>query len=82
MRLQPHIHRDPTWRQVGIHTYEQCRCGARRTTRAAVNLAGPTADDWPLCIDEHGRTWITSGWQHGNWRTIGYPTNPARWTTQ
>lgn len=31
----------------GIHQYEECRCGARRTQLLAVNLLGPSWPHWP-----------------------------------
>ena len=76
MRLWPHFHRDPSWREVGVHRYHQCRCGARRVERPTLNLAGPTASDWPPLFDRHGRDVDRSGWQMpppDGWRTTGYP---------
>lgn len=74
-----HIHRDPSWQLVGCHKYEQCRCGARRTTEAYANRCGPVAPGWPRCRDEHGRPARSSGWvmpPAGGWTTSGYPDDP------
>ena len=76
MRLWPHFHRDPSWQEVGVHRYHQCQCGARRVERATLNLAGPTASDWPPMVDRHGRYVDHSGWESPppeGWRTTGYP---------
>jgi hypothetical protein len=71
-------HSDPTWQIIGCHRYEQCRCGARRTSRAYSNLMGPVAADWPDQCDSHGQYRDSSGWQHGDWQTPGYPSDSSR----
>jgi hypothetical protein len=71
-------HRDPNWRIFGAHRYEQCRCGARRTTLAYANRRGPEAPDWPSRRDCHGVDQDSSGWQHGDWKTTGYPDSGIR----
>jgi hypothetical protein len=60
MRL--HWHRDPDWEIRNVHRYEQCWCGARRTSRAYSNLDGPIEGGWPDTIDRHGVERFTSGW--------------------
>lgn len=67
-----HLHRDPNWQQHGIHRYDQCRCGARRTMRAYASIAGPSRADWPSLVDRHGVERDSSGWQPepaGGWPT-------------
>ena len=58
-----HVHRDPDWQVQGVHRYEQCRCGARRASRAFSTLDGPSRADWPTLRDRHGVWRDSSGWQ-------------------
>lgn len=78
MRLRwLHIHRDYDYQVVNVHRYEQCRCGARRTSRHYSNMDGPVACGWPDTRDRHGELQWTSGWvapPPGGWSTDGYPT--------
>jgi len=77
-----HIHRDPDWQVEGIHRYDECRCGARRTTRYYSNLEGPSRPDWPSRRDEHGVWPDSSGWQRqppGGWPRLGPITLPDHW---
>jgi hypothetical protein len=76
IRTTFHAHADASWKRVGIYDYEQCACGARRTTHAVRSLGGPSAVDWPQCYDGHGVWRDTSGWHQppqGGWNTAGYP---------
>jgi hypothetical protein len=73
-----HIHYDPTWQTIGSHCYEQCRCGARRVTRAHTNIMGPVATDWPSQRDLHGVHRDSSSWRYGTWQTSGYPDTGVR----
>lgn len=58
-----HLHHDPNYTVDAVHRYDECRCGARRTTWIAVNLIGPTRADWPPLVDRHGFYRQSSGWQ-------------------
>ena len=78
IRHSLHRHRDPDWQLVGCNRYEQCRCGARRVSRAYANIVSPVAIDWPPMRDQHNQASNTSGWQHGDWLTSGYPRDGIR----
>jgi hypothetical protein len=75
-----HVHYDRDWQLVGVHVYEQCRCGARKTTHAVAGLDGPSAVGWPYRRNRHGVLHRSSGWQmppDGGWRVAGYPARLA-----
>ena len=57
-----HRHRDPAWQQRDVHRYYECRCGAKRVTRAFSNLDGPSDPAWPPLRDLHGQMVMDSGW--------------------
>jgi hypothetical protein len=73
----PHLfHHDPDWKIVGGYRYDQCRCGARRTSRTNRSLISNEADGWPSLTDRHGVDWSTSGWckaPESGWVSSGYP---------
>jgi len=58
----PHFHRDPDWQVDGANRYRQCRCGARRVTRAYATIVGPSRRGWPSLVDRHGVPRNSSGW--------------------
>lgn len=65
-----HRHYDPDWNISGIYRYDECRCGARRTTYLTWKLAGPHRSGWPSPTDRHGVTRWSSGWTRppaGGW---------------
>lgn len=73
-----HRHRDPNWRLVDGNVYEQCRCGARRTTRnTGPGQVSLTAAGWPSTYDRHGVRRRSSGWvtePAAGWKFRSYPT--------
>ena len=58
-----HVHRDPDWQERGLWRYFTCKCGARRISRATLNLMGPAEPGWDhLLRDSHGVPLNDSGW--------------------
>lgn len=62
-RRMLHIHRDPDWQTRGVWRYFECRCGARRVSRATRNLMGPSDRAWPSLRDRHGEHVDDTGWR-------------------
>lgn len=61
MRLHIHWPTDD-WFIRGAYRYDECRCGARRTTHVATNRIGHPLPGWPELIDKHGQLLRSSGW--------------------
>jgi hypothetical protein len=75
----PHFHSDPDWKIVNCHRLFECRCGARRTRRAYLNIMGPIHPGWPDTMDRHGVDHNDSGWvmpPEGGWPEVTWPTVP------
>jgi hypothetical protein len=67
----PHLwHHDPDWQTDGIHRYDQCRCGTRRTRWVNRRMLGPARAGWPELTDRHARFIADTGWRKsppGGW---------------
>lgn len=57
-----HFHNDPNWQLDGAWYLHQCKCGARKITRAFNNMVSPRPYGWPSNIDSHGVPYRSSGW--------------------